>query len=166
MAERDPRLGERKNRPTADEDFAAWIHHQVDALKAGRFDELDAEDLADEVESLAKRDFRMFVSAIRIILLHMLKWDYQREKRGESWRESIREHRRRVVSELKSSPSFEPRIEEAMDRAYALARIKASQQTKVFQHLFPETCPYDWQEIMNRLHELDTDWSYPEDLID
>ena len=75
MAERDPKLNNGRNRPSADDDFAAWIYNQVDALKCGRFNELDIEELADEVESLAKRDFKALRSAIRVIIRHMLKWD-------------------------------------------------------------------------------------------
>ncbi len=166
MAERDPNLAGGRNRPTADDDFAAWVQHQVDALRGARFDEIDVQDLADEVESLAKRDFRALSNALRIILLHMLKWDYQRERRGESWRHSIREHRRRVVVSLKASPSFEARLDEATADAYALARLQAHRQTGVFLHNFPEECPYSWHEIMMRLHELDGDWVYPDRNID
>ncbi|MBC7987266.1 MAG: DUF29 domain-containing protein [Sphingomonadaceae bacterium] len=157
MADRDPKLSKRRNRPTADDDFAAWICDQVAALKEGRFDELDIEDLADEVESLSKRDFKALVSAIRIILLHMLKWDYQIEQRGNPWRASINEHRNRVWGELASSPSFRRRIDEAITTAYARARLAAHAETGVFLDNFPSECPYDWDEIMQRSHELGPD---------
>lgn len=158
MAERDPKLGEHRNRPTADEDFAAWISHQVDALKGGRFNELDIEDLADEVESLSKRDFRKLKSALRIILLHMLKWDYQPEERGASWRRSINAARDRVWGELASSPSFRPRVAEAIADVYPAAREVAWEETGVYKLAQePETCPYSWEEIMHRAHELGPD---------
>lgn len=158
MADRDPNLPSGRNRPTADDDFAAWIYHQVEALKNGQFHELDIGDLADEVESLAKRDFRRLVSAFRILLQHMLKWDYQPEERGESWRRSINAARDRVWGELASSPSFRPRVEEAIARAYPRARVKAWEETGVFKLAKePHTCPYAWDEIMSRPHELDPD---------
>lgn len=161
MADRDPQL--RRNRPTADEDFSAWITSQVDALKSGRFDELDIDELADEVESLAKRDFRKLTGAIRVIILHMLKWDYQWEGRGASWRNSINEHRKRVWSELATSPSFRSRIAEAVELAYPLARLKAWDETGVFKlEHEPESCPYSWDEIMRRPHNLASD-RVPED---
>lgn len=157
MADRDPKLGKRRNRPTADDDFAAWIYDQVAALKEGRFDDLDIDDLADEVESLAKRDFKALVSAIRVILLHMLKWDYQPEQQGNPWRASINEHRRRVWGELASSPGFKRRIDDAIRIAYPFARGKAHEETGVFLKNFPAECPYDWDEIMKRPHELGPD---------
>ena len=156
MADRDP-LVARQLRPTADSDFAAWIYDQTAALKEGRFADLDIEDIAAEVESLAKRDFRKLQSAIRLILLHMLKWDKQPEERGNSWRRSINAARRRVYGELASSPSFKRRVPEAVEFVYPGAREDASDETGVFLQLFPDTCPYSWEEIMARPHNLADD---------
>lgn len=156
MAEADPKIG-RRNRPTADSDFAAWIYDQVAALKEGRFSDLDIDDLVDEVESLAKRDFKAFTSALRIILLHMLKWDFQPERRGNSWRRSINAARKAAWAELASSPSFRSRIRDATDDAYGSARMIAADETGVFERNFPVECPYDWDEIMFRAHELEPD---------
>ena len=157
MADRDPQIG-KQVRPTADSDFAAWISDQVAALKEGRFSDLDIDDLADEVESLAKRDFKKLRSAFRVILQHMLKWDYQPERRGQSWRDSINNSRDRVWGELASSPSFRSRVDEAIAQAYPLARSRAWAETGVFKlEREPKTCPYSWDEIMFRPHELDPD---------
>ena len=158
MAEDDPKLPVGRNRPTVDDDFAAWISAQAEALKARRFDELDIEDLADEVESLAKRDFKKLRSALRVILQHMLKWDYQSERRSQSWRDSINNARERVWGELASSPSFRARVNEAVEQAYPLARAKAAAETGVYKlERELKTCPYSWDEIMLRPHELDPD---------
>lgn len=156
MADIDPKLS-RRNRPGYDEDFAAWVYYQADAIKAKRFDELDLEELADEVESLAKRNFRSLKGALHIVLLHMLKWDYQPERRGESWRTSIRDQREEVLEELEESPSFKARIDDAVTWAYRAARRHASEQTGVFLQLIPDVCPYTWDEIMTRMHELGPD---------
>lgn len=157
MADRDPQIGSRL-RPTADTDFAAWIYDQAAALKEGRFSDLDIDDLVDEVESLAKRDFKKLRSALRVILHHMLKWDHQPERRGQSWRESINTARDRVWGELASSPSFRPRVAEAVEQAFPLARSKAWAETGVYKlEREPATCPYSWDEIMFRPHELDRD---------
>ena len=157
MADRDPQIGN-KLRPTADSDFAAWIYDQVAALKEGRFSDLDIDDLSDEVESLAKRDFKKLRSYIRVVLTHMLKWDFQPERRDVSWRNSINASRERIWGELASSPSFRPRIPQAIEQAFPLARLNAWDETGVFKlEREPETCPYSWDEIMFRPHELDPD---------
>lgn len=157
MADRDPRLPSRPKRAGYDQDFAAWLLEQAAALKEGRFGDLDPAELADEVEGLARREFKALVRAIRIVLLHMLKWDYQIAKRSRSWRNSIAEHRRQILEELQGNPSFRARLPEAVARAYAPARLKAHAQTEVFLPLFPEDCPYSWDEIMTRRHEFDAD---------
>ena len=156
MAEADPQIAKR-TRPTADSDFAAWIYDQVAALHQRRFADLDIAELADEVESLAKRDFKAFRSALRIILLHMLKWDFQPEKRGASWRRSINAARKAAWAELASSPSFRRRTDEAIAQAYHVARDEASDQTGVFERNFPSECRYSWDEIMFRAHDLEPD---------
>ena len=157
VADRDPQIGKR-HRPTADSDFAAWIHDQATALREGRFADLDIDELVDEVESLAKRDFKKLRSALLVILQHMLKWDYQPERRGQSWRRSINDARDRVWGELASSPSFRSRVAEAVEQAFPLARSKAWDETGVFKlEREPKTCPYSWDEIMLRPHELQPD---------
>lgn len=157
MADRDPNIG-KQLRPTADSDFAAWIYDQASALKEGRFADLDIDDLVDEVESLAKRDFRKLRSYLRVILKHMLKWDWQPEKRDVSWRKSINASRKRVWGELAASPSFRPRVLEAIEQVFETARMEAWDETGVFRlEREPASCPYSWDEIMFRPHELDAD---------
>ena len=88
----------------------------------------------------------------------MLKWDYQVERRDVSWRKSINEHRERVWGELASSPSFKPRVASAIEQVYRSARRKAWEETGVYYLEYkPETCPYSWDEIMTRSHELPAD---------
>ena len=157
MAEADPKIAKR-NRPTADSDFAAWIYDQVAALREGRFADLDIDDLTDEVESLARRDFRKLRSYLRVILIYMLKWDWQPERRDVSWRKSINASRERVWSELAASPSFRPRVADAVEQVLESARMKAWDETGVFRlEREPKTCPYSWEEIMFRPHELEPD---------
>ena len=162
MADRDPQI-EMRNRPTADSDFAAWIYDQATALREGRFSDLDIEELTDEVESLAKRDFRKLRSCLRVILLHMLKWDWQPDMRDVSWRKSINASRERVWSELAASPSFRPKIAAAIESVFKSVRQKAWYETGVFKlEHEPKTCPYSWEEIMFRPHDFEPD-EVPED---
>ena len=88
----------------------------------------------------------------------MLKWDWQPEKRDVSWRKSINASRERVWSELAASPSFRPRVAEAVEHVFESARMKAWDETGVFKlEREPKLCPYNWEEIMFRPHEIDPD---------
>jgi hypothetical protein len=156
MAERDPGLNSRQEHPAYEQDYAAWLNSQMELLRQRRFKELDLENLLEEVGDLGRSDFRSFVSAVEVVVAHMLKWDFQPSKRGTSWIASIEEHRARIEEALEVSPSYKSKFEEAMRRAYRPARAIASRQTKLPMKSFPDTCPYGWEQIMERPHHLDS----------
>ncbi len=157
MGEHDLKLHNGPPTPVYADDWAAWVERHVELLLQRRFDELDIENLADEVGSLARGNFKAWVSAIRLVLLHMLKWDYQPEYRTRSWQSSIAVQRVRIALEIEDNPSYVGRIEEAVAKAYRLARTQGSDETELYLKTFPETCPYDWAEITTREHLLPGD---------
>lgn len=137
------------------DDFYTWTQEQGARLRAGDLDGLDLENLAEEIESLGKSQFASLVSALRIVLLHMLKFDHQPERRTRSWALSIATHRDQAVEELEESPGLKSRLDEAMTKAYRRARLEASGETGLPLKQFPETCPYSLDEIMNRPFAID-----------
>lgn len=136
--------------PTYDGDGAAWADHQAAMLRAGRFDQLDAENLADEIESLAKREFHVLTSALTIVLVHLVKWDFQPWQRSRSWYFSVLEHRTRVARQFRDNPSFKSRLDEALDQAWPTVVPQVLLETHMDRREFPSACPYDWDEIMDR----------------
>lgn len=154
MAERKHITELRRAPPGYEADYAAWLDHQIGLLKSDRWSEVDKDNLIDEVEDLARSAFRGFVSAIEIVIAHMLKWDAQPERRSRSWQASILEHRRRIEGELEDSPSYSARVEEAIARAYRTAVPRAMRETGLPLEAFPDTCPYSFDDVMNREHEL------------
>ena len=161
MAERDSSTPLRGNYPAYDEDFAAWLQAQAALLREGRFDALDVANLAEEVESVGRSEFRAFISAVELIILHMLKWDYQPELRGQSWRRTIRDQRRAAAKLLTDNPSFKARLTAAVETAYDGMPELVDEETGVPASRLPQTCPYSWDEIMTRLHDLDPDRPWP-----
>lgn len=150
MAERDPQIGPGHNATAYEADYGAWVALQAELLRKGRFAELDLKHLIDEVESLGRSDFHHFESALKVVILHLLKWDVQTDHRTRSWASSIDAHRGQVLQELKESPSYKARIDEAIERAYGRAYLKAHKETKLPFRAFPETCPYSWDDIITR----------------
>ena len=104
------------------DDTYRWAFEQAAHLRARRFDQVDIMNVADEIESVGKIEFKSFASGLEIILLHMLKWDHQPSRRSRFWVNSILEHRRRVIEDLEDSPSLKARQAEAVGRAYGTAR--------------------------------------------
>ena len=154
MAEREHIAELRRAAPGYEADYAAWLEHQIGLLKAGRWSEIDKDNLIDEVESLGRSDFKGFVSALEILIAHMLKWDLQPQRRSNSWIASIAEHRDRISQELEDSPSYTARIAEAMRRAWRPARARVSIETDLPLKQLPSELPYSFEDIMNREHEL------------
>ncbi len=136
--------------PTYDGDFAAWAFHQAMLLRSGQLHLLDRAWIAEELEDLGHEQFDKLESALRVLLMHMLKWDFQLERRGRSWTTSIRTQRKHVLKQLKRNPSLAARVDEAITEAYDDARDLASGETNLPLSVFPAECPYDWEAIINR----------------
>jgi hypothetical protein len=49
-------------------------------------------------------EYHRLESALRVVMLHLLKWDHQPDRRSRSWTLSILEHRRQVHRQLRGSP--------------------------------------------------------------
>ena len=131
-------------------DVYGWAIDQAAHVRASRYDFLDVENVAEEIESLGRREFEVLVGDLEIIIQHMLKWDHQAERRAGSWTLSIAEHRDRVACTIDDSPSLIPRRDEALKRAYTLARYRAAIETDALLSTFPEDVPYIWTEIVER----------------
>jgi len=72
-----------------DVDFYSWTLEQARHLRGGNYHEIDRENLADEIESLGQQQFNKLESALRVLLIHFLKWDHQPKLRSRSWTLSI-----------------------------------------------------------------------------
>jgi hypothetical protein len=131
-------------------DFYSWLMEQARHVREGRWNALDRENLAEEIESLGREQFNKLESALRVLMLHMLKWDFQPDRRSRSWWASINEQRLRLDNVLTDNPGLRPRIDEAVARANARARLRAVKETDLEPGSFPETCPYSWSDIVAR----------------
>ena len=142
-------------RAAYDRDFYTWTLQQAALIREGRFAEIDRENVAEEIEALGRSEFAQFVSFLQLILLHMLKWDHQPERRTRSWRLSIVLHRDHAKTVLDENPGFKSRLGEALARAYRRARLDAMKETKLPSSTFPEVCPYSLEETLERFFSTD-----------
>ena len=139
-----------------EDDFYTWTQEQGARLRSGDLASRDLENLAEEIESLGRSEFNSLVSAWRVILLHMLKWDHQPERRTRGWTLSIAEQRAQATYVLKDNPGLKSRLDEALERAYHGARLGAAKETKLSLRRFPERCPYNREEMLTRPFPPDT----------
>jgi hypothetical protein len=136
--------------PSYQRDLHAWSQEQARLLKAGRLDEIDAENIAEEILDVGSNEYDKLESALRVLLMHMLKWDYQPERRSPSWENTIAIQRRHALRQLGRNPSLKSRIGEAVGEAYFDAARLAANETDIELQRFPEECPYDWDTILTR----------------
>ena len=128
-------------------DFYQWTQQQAALLWQGQWSQVDAANLAEEIDSMGKSDRRAIWSHLINILLHLLKWQYQPERRGNSWTESIDNGREQLDWLIKDSPSLRPKLPQFVDDIYPRARRKAAHETGLPLSTFPEQCPFTVEQI-------------------
>ncbi|MEP0753068.1 DUF29 domain-containing protein [Trichocoleus sp. Lan] len=130
-------------------DYLKWIQTTVEKLQVGDYSNIEWENLIEEIEDMGRSERRSLKSNLIIVLTHLLKWQFQPEKRSGSWKGSIVEHRRRIREALKDSPSLKPYLEEVFAESYADAVEQASAETALPLEIFPQLCPYTSTEVLD-----------------
>jgi len=134
--------------PLYDQDFYAWANRQADLLRTGNFAAADMAQIAEEIESMGRSEQRELESRLTILLLHLLKWSYQPDFRGNSWRYSIMEQRRKIERHLRQNPSLRSKLAETLADAYGDAVIEAARETGLALGDFPPLCPWSYAQMM------------------
>ena len=117
-----------------DQDIVAWANEQAALLRAGRYELLDIEHIADEIEDVGKSE--------------LLKWQYQPERAGSSWAQTIRLQRSRIERAVKKTPSLKAVLadpdwwQDAWEDALVIAMREAGPRE------YPEVCPWSFDQIM------------------
>ncbi len=127
-------------------DFYAWTQKQSHLLKTGQFHQIDWQNIAEEIEDMGQSEKRQLESRLEILIMHLLKWQFQPNLRSRSWQLTIKEQRLRVEKLLHKNPSLRPKLTEIIEDIYPLAIISAERETGL--SLFPETCPYSLNEVL------------------
>jgi len=125
-----------------DIDYLLWIETTVEKLRQRDYAAIDWENVIEELADMGRSERKSLRSNLIIVLLHLLKWQYQPSMRSGSWKGSIVEHRRRIRDDLKDSPSLKPYLEEVFAECYADAIAQANAETGLPHEMFPVLCPY------------------------
>jgi Domain of unknown function DUF29 len=135
--------------PLYERDFFAWSRQQAELLRAGKLAEADIEHIAEEIDSMGRAEKRELISRLSVLLLHLLKWRYQPDKRSPSWGASIRVQRNRLDEHLDDNPSLKPLLPQAFASAYRDAALEAVAETGLAESTFPDACPWTVEEVLN-----------------
>jgi hypothetical protein len=130
-------------------DFFAWANEQAALLRAGKLDCADIDNIAEEIESMGRSEKRELINRLAVLLLHLLKWQYQPERRGKSWRISVEQQRDDIEDHLADNPSLKSVLDEAVESAYRRARREAERETDLDRDTFPRVCPFTFEQMMD-----------------
>jgi hypothetical protein len=147
----DDSMGKHAQKPFLyDRDYYAWLMDQATHVRARRFDKLDYEHLAEELEDMGRSERRAVESHLKNLLLHLLKCSLQPKRRSLSWLDSIANARDAITDLLHESPSLRPALPEMLSRQYPRARRSAALQSDIAETDFPDACPFSLDEILDQ----------------
>jgi hypothetical protein len=143
-------IGEEKERPVKQVDLYSWARRQAELLRAGRLSEIDAAAIAEEIDDVGEEQYDKLESALRVLTLHLLRWDRQPSMRSRSWTLTVRKQQRRAERHLRRNPGLKAQVDEALEAAYEDARLEAANETGLSLSVFPVRRPFEYAEIMER----------------
>ena len=134
-----------------EKDFYAWTQQTAVAIKNRQFDAVDWDNVVEEIESLGSSDRDKLISSLKVLIAHLLKWQYQPQKRSKSWEDTIFRERENIEEYLEDMPSLKQFLnsEEWLVKAYKRGRRIAGRETGLGEKVFPQTCPYSVEQIQN-----------------
>lgn len=91
-----------------EQDLAVWYQRQADLLRERRFDQIDLDNLIEELELAGKNLHRELNSRLRVLIMHLLKCQFQHERISGGWRGTLSEQRAAIHDLLDDNPSFRP----------------------------------------------------------
>jgi hypothetical protein len=130
-------------------DFYAWTQKQAEFLRDRAWSQLDLANLIEEIESLGRRERAELRNRLCILIGHLLKWEYQSNRRSRSWLNTIRVQRRDTYELVKENPSLKPYLQEALQKMYENGRDLAAGETNLPIKTFPPDCCYSLEEILS-----------------
>lgn len=135
---------------TYDTDIIAWADEQAWLVRNKRFDLIDIEHIAEEIEDVGKSEQRELANRMAVLIAHLLKWQFEPERRGASWERTIREQRKSLGFHLKKVPSLRSKLSDSewLESVWADAVTIAIKETG--SEDFPEACPWAIDNILSQ----------------
>lgn len=133
-----------------DQDYHLWLETTIKQLQERQFSDIDIDNLIEELETLGRSEKKALRSYLRLIIMHLLKWRYQPEKRSKSWQITIRNNRFEIEETLQDSPSLKSQLTELLNQSYPRAVAEASEETGLSVSTFPPSCPFTLEQILEQ----------------
>src|SRR5487761_1333219 len=137
------------NSPDYEADFIAWLEDQAQHARRGEFDALDLENIAEELEGMARSDRREMRNRLTVLLTQLLKCLVRPGRRSACWLGTLAEQRDGIAALLEDSQSLRAYPAQILDRCYPSARRKAADQMRLSERAFPERCPFAIGDVLD-----------------
>lgn len=138
-----------------DRDFHAWTFQQSALLREGRLSEADVAHIAEELESMGASERRELINRLAVLMAHRLKWQFQSELRGNSWRNAIDAQRFDVKESLEENPNLITNLNERMAKSYLKSLLLAVRETGLNRQTFPPCCPFKAEQLLSEKYWLE-----------
>jgi hypothetical protein len=132
-----------------DHDYLEWVKSTLVQLRSQDYISVDWQNLIEEIEDMGKRERRSMETNLVIVLLNLLKWEFQPQCRSGSWKSSIIEHRRRIRKALEDSPSLKVYLGTMLTECYQSAVKQVKAEIQLPTETFSTRCPYNMVEVLN-----------------
>ncbi|MCX8000761.1 MAG: DUF29 domain-containing protein, partial [Leptospiraceae bacterium] len=132
-----------------EEDENLWLFENAKLLREGKLDLADIEHIAEFLEDMGRRDFREVLSRLKILIMHLLKWMFQKEKRSNSWEVTIFNQRDELNFDFETSKNLENYAKANFEKIYRKSRQMASKETGLPLSKFPEEPPFTFEQVVN-----------------
>ncbi len=130
-------------------DVVAWANEQAALLRSGQFSAIDIENIAEEILDVGKSEQRELTRRMAVLLAHLLKWQFQPERRCNSWANTLKHQRKSLELHLKKVPSLRPKLAETdwLEAIWTDALVIAEQENCL--DIFPESCPWTIENTLS-----------------
>lgn len=129
------------------EDETAWLEQTARLIRTRKYENLDYVHLAEFLTDMAKRDRREVQSRLVELMMHLLKWEHEPDRRSGGWTRSIL-HQRHELQDLLESKTLKAHARRILTKAYARAVAEAAAETGLDKKTFPAQCPYALDELL------------------
>ena len=132
-----------------DRDYHAWLTESAALLREGCLSEVDLAQIAEELEDMGRSERRAIESDLKVLIVHLLKWQHQPERRGPSWQLSIANSRDAIGRRLRESPSLRSKLSDMVAERYQNARQHAALEMGLDLGDLPDTCPFTVAQLLD-----------------
>jgi hypothetical protein len=129
-------------------DEPAWLEETARQIAAGCWQDVDAANLQEYLESAASRERRSVLRRLAALQLQRLLWQTLPNRRSRGWRIAIDRLRDDVVDDLAADTLRQIAIRD-MDKAYCRAVDLAEVETGLPRTAFPADCPFTLDQLLS-----------------